>query len=100
MSANRQATSYSPPKEPCKDFPARAIRTVGGDDWKRGEITAHVHEHVVYAETVRLAAGILTQFKINSGRGTLATFSPHSLVSSSSSSSHAPPRALRENLEK
>src|SRR4051812_6211360 len=37
---------------------------------------------------------------INSNRGTLATFSPHSLASSSSSSSRAPPRALRENLEK
>src|SRR4051812_19835404 len=57
------------------------------------------HEHVVYAATVRLTARILTQSRINSNRGTLATFSPHSLASSSSSSSHAPPRALRENLE-
>src|SRR3954471_8550920 len=76
-------------------FPARAIRTVGGGGWRRGEITAHVLEHVVYAVTVRLAARILTQSKINSDRGTLATFSPHSLASSSSSSSRTPPRALR-----
>src|SRR3954462_11571225 len=83
----------------CPIFPRKQYEPLAAAVGDMAKLPRTFHKHVVYAATVRLAARILTQSRINSNHGTLPIFHPI-LASSSSSSSRAPPRALRENLEK